>query len=132
MDLDQALPRELKTADTPSLARLEEQALVLDLSRRLPPSWVAANAAADGTHYLWPALWNNLSHRPDLPSPLRCELLIALRTGERVVSLLDVLLDDFTSLPRVTSRDEGVEVRRLLDSALSVDEWLSREGETRF
>ncbi|GAA3795920.1 hypothetical protein ACFS5L_33130 [Streptomyces phyllanthi] len=88
-----------------------------------------ANAAPDGTHYLWPALWNSLLHRPDVPRQLRCELLITLRAGERVMSLLDVLPDDFTPLPRVTSREEGTQVSELLDRAPSVREWLLQEGE---
>ncbi|MFG3345864.1 hypothetical protein ACGF1Z_12490 [Streptomyces sp. NPDC048018] len=56
-------------------------------------------------------------------------MLITLRTGERLLSLLDVIPDDFTPLPKVTSREEGLQVRRLLDRAPSVREWLPREGE---
>ncbi|SEQ99964.1 hypothetical protein [Streptomyces radiopugnans] len=130
MNSDQSLPRELKAIATASLLELEERALDLGLSQRLDPSWVAVNAAPAGVRYLWPVLWHDLSHRPDVPAHLRCELLIALYTGERVRSLLDVLPGDFASLPRVTSRDEGMEVGRLLDSAPSVREWLLREGET--
>ncbi|HLL35417.1 MAG TPA: hypothetical protein VK545_16385 [Streptomyces sp.] len=59
---------------------------------------------------------------PGCPAHLRCELLIALRTGERVRSPFDVLTGDFASLSRVTSRDEGMEVGRLLDSAPGVKE----------
>ncbi|MET4663055.1 hypothetical protein ABID80_006819 [Streptomyces sp. PvP037] len=40
------------------------------------------------------------------------------------MSLLDVLPDDFAPLPRVISRDEGMEVGRLLYSSPSVREWL--------
>jgi hypothetical protein len=83
----------------------------------------------DGTHYLWPALWHSLSHRPDVPRHVRCELLITLRAGDRALSLLDVIPDGFTPLPRLTSREEGMQVRRLLDRAPSVREWLLREGE---
>jgi hypothetical protein len=130
MNSDQLLPNELKAVATASLLELEQQALDLGLSRRLPQSWVAANAAPEGTHYLWPALWHSLSHRPDVPSHLRRELLIALRTGERIGSLLDVLPGDLAPLPRVTSRDEGMEVSRFLSSAPSARERLIREGET--
>lgn len=130
MNSDRPLPRELKAMATASLLELEERALDLGLSQRLDPSWVAANAAPAGVHHLWPALWHDLSHRPEVPAHLRCELLIALRTGERVRGLLDVLPGDFASLPGVTSRDGGMEVGRLLDSAPSVREWLLREGET--
>jgi hypothetical protein len=55
--------------------------------------------------------------------------LITLRAGDRVISLLDVLPDDFTPLPRVTSRDEGMRVSELLDRSPSVREWLLRKGE---
>lgn len=128
MEFDQPLPREVKVIDSASLFRLEQRACELSLSQRLDPAWVWANAVPDGAHYLWPALWHDLSHRPDIPRQLRCELLIALRSGDRVRSLLDMLPDDFTPLPRVTSRDEGMQVSRLLDHAPSVREWVLREG----
>lgn len=124
MNSDEPVPRELKVLDTASLVRLEERASRLRLNQRLEPAWVQANAASDGTHYLWPALWNSLPHRPGIPRQLRCELLITLQAGDRVMSLLDVLPDDFAPLPRVLSRDEGMEVGRLLDSSQSVREWL--------
>lgn len=73
-------------------------------------------------------MWHSLSHRPDVPRQLRCELLITLRAGDRVMSLLDVLPDAFTPLPRVTSREEGMQVSQLFDRAPSVREWLLREG----
>ncbi|MEU9266191.1 hypothetical protein AB0E04_12160 [Streptomyces sp. NPDC048251] len=129
MDFDQPLPRELKAVDSTSLFRLEERACDLGLSQRLDPAWVQANAAPEGTHYLWPVLWHSLSHRPDVPRQLRCELLITLRAGDRVISLLDVLPDDFTPLSRVTSREEGMQVSQLFGHAPSVREWLLREGE---
>ncbi|AJT61986.1 hypothetical protein T261_0295 [Streptomyces lydicus] len=130
MNSDRPLPRELKAVATTSLLELEERALDLGLSQRLSMPWTAANAAADGPHYLWPALWHSLPHRPAVPRHLRCELLIALRTGERVRSLLDVLPDDYARLPGVTSLDEKVRVGRLVEGAPSVWEWQVREGET--
>ncbi|MCX5230928.1 hypothetical protein ABZY16_00070 [Streptomyces sp. NPDC006553] len=129
MDVEQPLPREVKVIDSASLFRLEERAGDLGLSQRLDPTWVRANAAPGGTHYLWPALWHTLSHRPDVPDHVRWELLITLCTGDRVVSWLDVIPEDFTPLPKVTSREEGMQVRRLLDQAPSVREWLLREAE---
>ncbi|MGW3438428.1 hypothetical protein ACWDB3_14750 [Streptomyces bacillaris] len=128
MDFDQSLPREVKVIDSTSLLRLEERACSLSLNQRLSPAWVQANAAPDGTRYLWPALWSSLSHRPDVPRQLRCELLITLRSGDRVVSRLDVLPADFTPLPGVASREEGMKVGQLLDRSPSVREWLLRES----
>ncbi|MDA0563979.1 hypothetical protein LG943_06510 [Streptomonospora sp. S1-112] len=124
MHVDQPLPREVKVIDSASLLRLEERAGVLSLNQCLDPAWVRANTAPEGTHYLWPALWHGLSHRPDVPRHLRCELLITLRGGDRVLSLLDVLPDDFAPLPRVASRAEGMRVRQMLDRAPSVGERL--------
>ncbi|WP_241002406.1 hypothetical protein [Streptomyces sp. CB01881] len=47
------------------------------------------------------------------------------------MSLLDVLPDGFGPLPRVTSRDEGTRIRRLLDGAPSVRERLLHTGGQR-
>ncbi|MFF6888921.1 hypothetical protein ACFY9F_37820 [Streptomyces sp. NPDC012421] len=129
MDIERPLPREVKAIDSASLFRLEERAGDVGLSQRLDPAWVRTNVAPGSTHYLWPALWHTLSHRPDVPDHVRWELLITLRTGDRVVSWLDVIPDDFTPLPKVTSREEGMQVRRLLVHAPSVREWLLRESE---
>ncbi|MGV9268238.1 hypothetical protein ACWDRR_26645 [Kitasatospora sp. NPDC003701] len=129
MDSDQPLPREVKAVDTVTLLGLEERAGELALNQRLDPAWVRARAAPDGTHYLWPALWHSLSHRPDLPRQLRCELLLALHTGEHVTSLLDMLPEDFTPLARVTSREEGLRASGLLNRVPSVREWQLREDE---
>jgi hypothetical protein len=126
--LDHAVPRETKAIDTAALLTLEKDARALELNQRLPPSWVAANAATDGVHYLRPALWNSLQHRPELPRQLRCELLIELRSGERVMSLLDVLPDTFASLPRITTCDEVLRVGLLLEHARSVREWEAEGG----
>ncbi|MEU3558560.1 hypothetical protein [Kitasatospora sp. NPDC006786] len=128
MNSDEPVPRELKVLDTTSLIRLEERACELGLNQRLDPVWVQANAASNGTHYLWPALWNSLPHRPGIPRQIRCELLITLRSGDRVMSLLDVLPGGFAPLARVTSRAEGMQVSQLLDSSPSVREWLLSRG----
>jgi hypothetical protein len=126
---DQPVPREAKVIDSASLFRLEERACALGLNARLDPAWVQASAAPDGAHCLWPAVWNSLSHRSDVPRQLRCELLMTLRAGDRVVSFLDVLPEDFAPLPRVTSREAGRQVGQLLDRAPSVREWLLRQDE---
>ncbi|MFJ9663944.1 hypothetical protein ACIRPP_04870 [Streptomyces sp. NPDC101219] len=95
----------MKVIEAALLFRLEERAGDIGLSQRLDPTWVRANVAPGGTHYLRPALWHTLSHRPDVPDHVRCELLITLRTGDRVVSWLDLTPDDFAPLPKVTSRE---------------------------
>ncbi|MFB7391964.1 MULTISPECIES: hypothetical protein [unclassified Streptomyces] len=125
---DPPVPREVKRLDTAALLALEERALELVLNQRLDPVWVEAHAASDGTHYLWPALWNSLPHRPEVPRQLRCELLLTLSGGQHVMSLLDMLPEDFAPLPKVTSRDEGMRVSRLLDESPTVWEWQARSS----
>ncbi|MFE5947972.1 hypothetical protein [Streptomyces sp. NPDC056480] len=46
-----------------------------------------------------------------------------------MLSLLDVIPDDFTLLSAVSSRKVGMRIRRLFDRARSVREWLLRKGE---
>ncbi|MFJ5302240.1 hypothetical protein [Streptomyces sp. NPDC088350] len=128
MNSDEPVLRELKVLDTAMLLGLEERACGFGFSQRLDPGWVRANAAPDGTHYLWPALWHRLHEHPVAPRQLRCELLLTLCAGDRVRSLLDVTPDDFAALARVTSRDEGMRAGRLLDSAPSLREWLLGGG----
>lgn len=129
MILSQPVPRMLKVVDTGALVTLEEIALRLSLSQRLPVAWVFESAAPEGRHYLWPAFWHRLSHRPDIPDQARCELLLQLRAGNRVRSLLDVLPVDFNPLANVTSRDERQHVGHLLNTELSVREWDLRRAE---
>lgn len=114
MNAERALPGELMAVDTPELLRLEERAADLRLSQRLDQAWLRVHAAPDGRHYLRAVLWHGLSHRPELPAQLRCELVLEVRTGEQVLGLLDVLPEDFERLSAVTSRDEGLPVARLL------------------
>ncbi|MFJ4184535.1 hypothetical protein [Kitasatospora sp. NPDC089509] len=126
---DPPVPRQVKVLDTAALLRLEERARELRLNQRLDPAWVREHAAPDGAHHLWPILWNTVFHRPELPRQLRCELVLSLRTGGTVTGLLDVLPEEFAPLPRVTSREEGLRVRQLLDAGPTVREWLLREGD---
>ncbi|WP_336705947.1 hypothetical protein [Oerskovia sp. USHLN155] len=123
-----SVPREVKVVDTPTLLELEERACGRRLNKRLDPVWVQENVAGGGAHYLRPALWHSLDHRPDIPRHLRCELLVELRTGDRVLSLLDVRPAEFAPLARVISRDEGLEVARLLSSVPTVREWLLKRA----
>ncbi|MET9777811.1 hypothetical protein ABZ023_26725 [Streptomyces sp. NPDC006367] len=123
MESDDPVPREVKVLDTASLAGLEQRAFELDLNQGLDPAWVRENAAPEGAHYLWPAVWQCGPRYPAVPRQLRCELLIELRARQYVMSLLDVLPDDFAPLPRVTSREEGMRVARLLDHSPTVGQW---------
>jgi hypothetical protein len=117
MQPEQPLPHVVKVADTPGLLALADRAAALDLSQRLVAKWLAENLAPAGTHYLWPALWHSLSHRPEVSPHLRCELLLELRNEQHALSLLDIMPNDFEPLPSVASRAEASRVRQLMDSA---------------
>jgi hypothetical protein len=123
MAADPPVPRVVKAADTQALLALEQKAWSLDLSQRLPPAWLDENVAPTGLHYLWPGLWHRLSHRPEVSPHLRCELLLQLRGGEPVRSLLDIMPADFEPLLTVASRSEMLRVRHGMDMARSVTEW---------
>src|SRR4051794_2584780 len=95
MPADSPLPRQVKVVDSSTLLGLERKAAVLRLSQRLLPAWLSSRLEPSGSHYLWPAIWHRLGHRPEISPHLRCELLLLLRDGEQVLGLLDVLLPDF-------------------------------------
>lgn len=123
MSADQPVPRVVKAADTTALLALEHKAWSLDLNQRLLPAWLDENVAPTGMHYLWPGLWHRLSHRPEVSPHLRCELLLQLRDGEQVLSLLDIMPADYGPLLTVASRSEVLRVRHTMDMARSVREW---------
>lgn len=120
-----ALPRLVKVVNSATLLELERVAARLSLNQRLDVTWLEAVVSAAGGHYLWPALWNVHPHRadPELVRHLRCELLLRLRGGEQVRSLLDMRMADFDPLPAVRSRAEGMQVASLLNSVPTVGQW---------
>jgi len=123
MAADPPVPRLVKAADTKALLALEDKAASLGLSQRLLPAWLGENVAPAARHYLWPGIWHRLSHRPEVSPHLRCELLLQLRGGEQVLSLLDIMPADFEPLLTVASRSEVLRVRHRMDLARSVREW---------
>lgn len=100
---------------------------MLKWASSLPEEGTCDRCSADGGTPPYGSHGNRRSKR--FLYQLRCELLIPLRAGDRVRSLLAVLADDFVPLPRVTSREKGTQVSQLFDRAPSVREWLLREGE---
>jgi hypothetical protein len=112
-----------------SLLGLEEKAFRLGLSQRLLPDWLAENVDPSGSHYLRAVLWHRLSHRPELSPHLHCELLLQLRDGEQVLSLLDVMPQDFEALQSVSDRHLLLAVDRLMATARPVREWDQEHAE---
>ena len=128
MAADPPVPRVVKAADTQTLLALEDTAASLGLGQRVLLAWLDENVAPTGLHYLWPGFWHRLSHRPEVSPRLRCELLLHLRGGEQVRSLLDIMPADFEPLPTVASRSEVLRVHHRMDSARSVREWTEEQA----
>lgn len=120
---DPPVPHQVKVIDSAALRMLEEKAAQLGLNQRLPRAWLDTNLAPSGRHYLRAGLWHQLYHRPEVPPHLRCELLLELRDGEQILSLLDVMLPDYETLPSVPSRSEYLKMARQMNQARSVGEW---------
>lgn len=115
--------RTVRVVDTPGLLELERRAATWELNQRLPVDWLDQNLDPGGHHYLHPALEHRFSHRPDVPVHWRCELLLALRDGEGVLSLLDVMPDDFVSLPESLSAEEKTEAVLRMSNVRTVAQW---------
>jgi hypothetical protein len=64
-----------------------------------------------------------LKHRPDVSPHLRCELLIELRGGEHVRSLLDAMPSDYEELPSVPTSNEYMAMAQKMAAARSVREY---------
>ncbi|MEV4744897.1 hypothetical protein ACFQVD_25990 [Streptosporangium amethystogenes subsp. fukuiense] len=123
------IPRTVKAVNTTQLIHLDEEATVCGLSRQHGGGWLAEYADPEATHYLWPALVHSLNHRPEHSPHWRCMLLLALREGQQVFSLLDVLPASFYALPENLDRATKTQIaQRLLASMQTVAEWSEHHG----
>jgi hypothetical protein len=120
------LPRTIRAVDTERLLWLEEEAARLGFSQRLPVDWLREHAAATAVHYLIPMLVHQLSHRPEVSPQWRCELLMTVRTGEEIRSLLDVLPATFQGLPESLDAAAKTEIADRMNRAISQREWTER------
>ncbi|WP_329385057.1 hypothetical protein [Streptomyces sp. NBC_01716] len=121
-----ALPRTVRAVDTVGLLGLEQEAAVCGFSQRLPVDWLQEHLAAEATHYLFPALVHQLSHRPEVSPQWRCELLLTVRTGEQIHGLLDVLPDTFDKIPETLDAAAKTDIVNRIEHAVSVREWVER------
>ena len=113
----------MRAVDTPALLELERRAADWSLNQRLPLDWLELNVDPGGRHYLQPALVHTFTHRPEVPAHWRCELLLALREGDQVLSLLDLMPEDFATVPETLTQEEKREVAERMSAARSVAEW---------
>lgn len=121
-----ALPRTIRAVDTHQLLDLEREAAASGFSQRLPVDWVREHLAAEATHYLFPMLVHWLSHRPEVSPQWRCQLLLTVTTGERILSLLDVLPVTFGEIPESLDAASKTDIANRMDRALSQREWAER------
>lgn len=85
--------------------------------------WLREQAAVAAVHYLFPVLEHRLSRRLVVSPQWRCELLLTVRTGEEVLSLLDVLPATFQGLPEALDATAKTDIAARMNGALSVREW---------
>ncbi|MFF0450884.1 hypothetical protein ACFYT4_31645 [Streptomyces sp. NPDC004609] len=120
------LPRTIRAIDTERLMFLEKEAARLGFSQRLSVGWLREHAAVSAVHYLFPALEHRLGHRPQVSPQWRCELLLTVRTGEEVLSLLDVLPARFQGLAETLDASEKAATAARMRTACSVREWVEQ------
>lgn len=95
-------------------------------SQRLPVDWLQEHLAAEATHYLFPTLVQRLTHRPEVPLQWRCQQLLAVRTGEQIWGLLDVLPDTFDKLPETLDTASKKDIVSRIERAVTQREWVER------
>ncbi|MEU8949402.1 hypothetical protein [Streptomyces sp. NPDC048489] len=113
-------------APAAQLLVLEEVAARLGFSQRLPADWLREHAQAAAVHYLFPAMEHWLSHRPEGSPQWRCELLLTVRTGEEVLSLLDIRPASFEELAETLDTTAKADIAARMRRALSMREWAER------
>ncbi|MCX4539180.1 hypothetical protein [Streptomyces sp. NBC_01565] len=120
------LPRTVRAVGTDQLLDLAQEAAMHGFSQRLPVDWLQEHLAAEATHYLFPALVQRLTHRPEVPLQWRCQQLLTVSTGEQVRGLLDVLPDTFDKIPETLDTASKKDVVSRIEQAVTVRAWVER------
>lgn len=120
------LPRTIRAVDTDQLLLLEEEAARWGFSQRLSADWLREHAQAAAVHYLFPAMEHWLSQRPEVSPQWRCELLLTVRTGEEVLSLLDIQPARFEELAETLDTTAKADIAARMRRGRSVREWAER------
>ncbi|MDX3520584.1 hypothetical protein [Streptomyces scabiei] len=121
-----ALPRTIRAIDTERLLQLEEETARAGFSQRLPVDWLREHTEAAAVHHLFPVMEHRLPHRPEVSPAWRCQLLLTVRTGEEVLSLLDVLPATFRALEETLDAAAKTDIASRMESAPAVREWIER------
>lgn len=113
--MSSGLPRTVKAVDTSELIRLDAEAIECGLNRNHGAGWLVEFADPAAVHYLWPVLVHRAGHRPESSPHWRCMLLLTVRDGQQVFSLLDVLPASFEDLPETLDAAMKTEVAHRLN-----------------
>ncbi|WP_433349668.1 hypothetical protein [Micromonospora sp. CA-111912] len=113
--MSSGVPRTVKAVDTSELVRLDAEAIECGLNRHHGAGWLVQFADPGAVHYLWPVLVHRASHRPEFSPHWRCMLLLTMRDGQQVFSLLDVLPASFEDLPETLDAATKTEISHRLE-----------------
>jgi hypothetical protein len=122
------VPSLVKAVSTPELVRLDTEAIEFRLNRNHGADWLPKYADPEATHFLRPFMLHRLSHRPEVSPHLRCMLLLRMRDGQQVFSLLDVMPASFDALPDTLDTTTKTRIAHLLDAGglLTQAQWADR------
>ncbi|GAA0367302.1 MULTISPECIES: hypothetical protein [Micromonospora] len=113
------LPRTVKAVDTSALVGLDDEARSRGFNRHHGSGWLTTNADESAQHHLHPFLVHRTNHRPEFSPQWRCMLLLRMRDGQEVFSLLDIWPPTFLQLPEsLTAQEKTALARRLQDGGL--------------
>ncbi|MDO3703297.1 hypothetical protein Q3W71_16615 [Micromonospora sp. C28SCA-DRY-2] len=93
------VPRTVKALDTTELIRLDAEAIEYGFNRNHGHGWLAEHLAPQAVHYLRPVMVHRAGRRPEFSPHWRCMLLLTMRDGQEVFSLLDIWPPSFDQLP---------------------------------
>ncbi|WP_433229957.1 hypothetical protein ACQP2H_30435 [Micromonospora sp. CA-248260] len=113
--MSSVVPRMVKAVDTSELIRLDAEAIECGLNRNHGVGWLMEFADPEAVHYLRPVLVHRAPHRPQFSPHWRCMLLLTMRDGQQIFSLLDVLPTSFENLPETLDAATETEVTRRLE-----------------
>ncbi|MGV9976544.1 hypothetical protein ACWDUH_02570 [Micromonospora wenchangensis] len=113
--MSSGVPCTIKAVDTSELIRLDAEAIECGLNRNHGAGWLVEFADPEAVHYLLPALVHRAVHRPAVSPHWRCMLLLTVRDGQQVFSLLDVLPASFEGLPETLDAATKTEIAHRLE-----------------
>lgn len=104
------MPRTVKVVDAMTLVALDDEARRRGFNRQHGPGWLIVNIDMSARQYLYPFLVHRAGRRPEFSPHWRCMLLLRMRDGQDVFSLLDVWPATFTQIPEALTVQEKTKI----------------------